>query len=99
MLYAGGVNALIILIILVGQASQSLLDLLLNILFANFRFHRLLQARLTVVIRTIVTLRARIIRTRRIIHVYSIFLDTFTLLLSVTFLTRFGGSVRFNQSR
>ena len=92
-------SPLIILIILVGQASQSLLDLLLNILFANFRFHRLLQARLTVVIPTIVTIRARIIRTRRIIHVYSIFLDTFTLLLSVTFLTRFGGSVRFNQSR
>ena len=92
-------SPLIILIILVGQASQSLLDLLLNILFTNFRFHRLLQARLTVVIRTIVTIRARIIRTRRIIHVYSIFLDTFTLLLSVTFLTRFSRSVRFNQSR
>ncbi|CDB50858.1 unknown [Parabacteroides sp. CAG:2] len=92
-------SPLIILIILVGQASQSLLDLLLNILFTNFRFHRLLQARLTVVIRTIVTIRARIIRTRRIIHVYPIFLDTFTLLLSVTFLTRFSRSVRFNQSR
>ena len=92
-------SPLIILIILVGQASQSLLDLLLNILFTNFRFHRLLQARLTVVIRTIVTIRAQIIRTRRIIHVYPIFLDTFTLLLSVTFLTRFSRSVRFNQSR
>ena len=93
-------SPLIILIILVGQASQSLLDLLLNILFTHFRFHRLLQARLTVVIRTIVTMiGARIIRTRRIIHVYSIFLDTFTLLLSVPFLTRFSRSVRFNQSR
>ncbi len=92
-------STLIILIILVGQASQSLLDLLLNILFANFHFHRLLQARLTVVIRTIVTIGTRIIRTRCIIHVYPIFLDTFTLLLSVTFLTRFSRSVRFNQSR
>ena len=79
----------IIFIPLVGQTGQGFLYLLLYIFLADLRLHRLAQAWLAIVVRT----RRTCVGSRRIVHVYAVFLDTVTFFLCIrTTFSRFDRS-------